>query len=308
VGIAFQGLKSYDIENIGYIIPIPVVEHFLNDIEKNGRYSGFCCAGFSSQKMENKDLRKFYGLAATQSGILVKSIQPLSDAATKLKKEDILLKFDGISISSDGTIPFAKGRNGERILWSYLVSCKYVGDYCTLELLREKQVIQVELRLGPIDPLVPLEGENRRDSKSDFRIPSYFIIAGFVFVPLCACYLAAEYPSEDVSPPARLLDLLENGVKKREGEQVVILSQTLAHNVNVGYDYLHNIQVFSANGTKIHNLKHLAELVDNNKESYLRFDLFHGETIILDYAEALAASADILKQNNIAHYKSADLM
>ncbi len=40
VGIAFQSLKHEDVENIGYVIPTPVIMHFIKDYEKNGEYTG----------------------------------------------------------------------------------------------------------------------------------------------------------------------------------------------------------------------------------------------------------------------------
>lgn len=40
VGIAFQSLKHEDVENIGYVIPTPVIVHFICDYEKNGAYTG----------------------------------------------------------------------------------------------------------------------------------------------------------------------------------------------------------------------------------------------------------------------------
>lgn len=40
VGIAFQSLKHEDAENIGYVIPTPVIVHFIQDYEKNGTYTG----------------------------------------------------------------------------------------------------------------------------------------------------------------------------------------------------------------------------------------------------------------------------
>ena len=41
VGIAFQSMAgSGDAENIGYIIPGPVVHHFLSDYDRNGRKKG----------------------------------------------------------------------------------------------------------------------------------------------------------------------------------------------------------------------------------------------------------------------------
>lgn len=38
--ISFQVFRSEDVENIGYVIPTTVVSHFLNDYERNGKYTG----------------------------------------------------------------------------------------------------------------------------------------------------------------------------------------------------------------------------------------------------------------------------
>lgn len=40
VGIAFQSLKHEDAENIGYVIPTPVITHFITDYVRNGDYTG----------------------------------------------------------------------------------------------------------------------------------------------------------------------------------------------------------------------------------------------------------------------------
>jgi len=45
VGIAFQSLKHEDVENIGYVIPTPVIMHFIHDYEKNGGYTGNLVTG-----------------------------------------------------------------------------------------------------------------------------------------------------------------------------------------------------------------------------------------------------------------------
>lgn len=46
VGIAFQSLKHEDVENIGYVIPTPVIMHFIHDYEKNGVYTGKLSCSF----------------------------------------------------------------------------------------------------------------------------------------------------------------------------------------------------------------------------------------------------------------------
>ncbi|KAG6503233.1 hypothetical protein ZIOFF_031956 [Zingiber officinale] len=40
IGVAFQVCRSEDTENIGYVIPSTVVSHFLDDYERNGKYTG----------------------------------------------------------------------------------------------------------------------------------------------------------------------------------------------------------------------------------------------------------------------------
>lgn len=39
IGIAFQSLKNDDAENISWIIPVPVINHFIQDYERNGQYT-----------------------------------------------------------------------------------------------------------------------------------------------------------------------------------------------------------------------------------------------------------------------------
>jgi len=58
IGVAFQVYRSDEAENIGYVIPTTVVSHFLNDYQKNGKYTGFPCLGVLLQKLENPALRE----------------------------------------------------------------------------------------------------------------------------------------------------------------------------------------------------------------------------------------------------------
>lgn len=56
--------------------------------------------------MESKALNSAYKLSGARKGVLVKHVMPLVDAEHKMKRGDILMKFDGIQIASDGTVPF----------------------------------------------------------------------------------------------------------------------------------------------------------------------------------------------------------
>lgn len=86
-----------------YIIPVPVIKHFLADVEENGKYIGFCSLGLSCQPTENLQLRQHFRMQPEMTGVLVSKINPLSDAYRILKKDDIILAFDGVPIANDGT-------------------------------------------------------------------------------------------------------------------------------------------------------------------------------------------------------------
>jgi hypothetical protein len=58
-------------------------------------------------------------LQANHKGVLIRRVEPTAPAHAAVAAYDILLSFDGIDISNDGTVPF---RSGERISFSYLVS------------------------------------------------------------------------------------------------------------------------------------------------------------------------------------------
>lgn len=62
VGIAFQSLKHEDVENIGYVIPTPVIMHFIQDYEKNGSYTGIVFSELTIASHGSMGLVFFYCL------------------------------------------------------------------------------------------------------------------------------------------------------------------------------------------------------------------------------------------------------
>ena len=49
-------------DNVGWIIPVPVVKTFLAQFVKYGTYRGMTQLGFRYQKLENASFRKSKGL------------------------------------------------------------------------------------------------------------------------------------------------------------------------------------------------------------------------------------------------------
>ncbi|TVU01073.1 hypothetical protein EJB05_53484 [Eragrostis curvula] len=294
-GVAFQNLSGA--ENIGYIIPVPIIKRFISGVEESGKYSGFCTLGISCQATENIQLRECFGMRPEMTGVLVSRINPLSDAYRILKKDDILLEFDGVPIANDGTVPF---RNRERITFDHLVSMKKPGETAVLKVHRDGKEQELSVTLRPLQPLVPVHQFD--------KLPSYYIFAGFVFIPLTQPYLHEFGEDWYNNSPRRLCERALRELPKKPGEQLVILSQVLMDDINVGYERLAELQVKKVNGVEVENLKHLCSIVENCTEENLRFDLDDERVIVLKYQNARLATSRVLKRHRIPSAMSSDLV
>ncbi|PIA40426.1 hypothetical protein AQUCO_02500253v1 [Aquilegia coerulea] len=297
VGIAFQSLKHEDAENIGYVIPTPVIKHFIKDYEKNGEYTGFPVLGIEWQKMENPDLRVSIGMAADQKGVRIRRVEPTGPEFQVLMPSDIIVSFDGIDIANDGTVPF---RHGERIGFSYLVSQKYTGEDAVVKVLRNSEILVFKLKLATQKRLIPAHIKGQP--------PSYYIIAGFVLTTVSVPYLRSEYGKEyELDAPVKLLEKHLHGMAESEDEQIVVVSQVLVADINIGYEDIVNTQVLAFNGEPVKNLKDLASMVENCHDEFLKFDLDYQQIVVLQTKSAKAATVDILTTHCIPSAMSEDL-
>ncbi|KAM7278126.1 hypothetical protein ACFE04_005260 [Oxalis oulophora] len=297
VGIAFQSLKNEDAENIGYVIPTPVILHFIHDYEKNGAYTGFPIVGVEWQKMENPDLRIAMGMAPNQKGVRIRRIEPTAPESHLLKPSDVILSFDGVNIANDGTVPF---RHGERIGFSYLVSQKYTGDKALVKVLRDSKILEFNIKLSTHKRLIPAHIRGKP--------PSYYIVAGFVFAAVSVPYLRSEYGKDyEFDAPVKLLDKHLHAMAKSVDEQLVVVSQVLVADINIGYEEIVNTQVLAFNGKPVKNLKSLADMVENCGDEYMKFDLDYDQIVVLKTETAKAATSDILSTHCIPSAMSDDL-
>ncbi|KAL7602098.1 hypothetical protein Lser_V15G27350 [Lactuca serriola] len=293
IGVAFQVYRSDDVENIGYVIPTTVVSHFLDDYERNGKYTGFPSLGILLQKLENPALRACLKVPSNE-GVLVRRVEPTSGASNVLKEGDVIVSFDGVDVGSEGTVPF---RSTERIAFRYLISQKFTGDTAEVGIIRAGDFMKVKTAMNPRVHLVPYHIEGGQ--------PSYLIVAGLVFTPLSEPLIDEE--CED-SIGLKLLTKARYSMARFKGEQIVILSQVLANEVNIGYEDMSNEQVLKFNGTRIKNIHHLAHLIDSCREKYLIFEFEDNYLAVLEREASSAASSCILKDYGIPSERSSDLL
>ncbi len=295
VGVAFQSAESG--ENIGYMVPAPVITHFLTDI-RDGTYDGIPGLGISWQKMESPDLRGKFGMTETQSGVLVNRIYPGSPAKGILRPEDIILSIDGENVENDGTIEF---RKGERTFFGYVAQSKYINDTVTLGILRENNLMDMVIRLSrPLHfwRLVPHE---RYDVA-----PTYYILGGLVFEPLTLNYLKT-WGKWYYNAPLHLIDYYLHGEPAEDQREIVVLAKVLADEINVGYHNLKNRVISYVNGKKISVMEDLVKAFEEHEGRYHVIVDERGYKIVLDKNKVDRGGQGILKKYKVNADRSKDL-
>src|SRR5260221_10445415 len=101
VGVAFQGYPGFD--NMGFFIPMPVVRHFLADLE-DGRYDGFPDSGLQTTPLLSPVYRRERGLPEGKSGVVVDLVSPGGTADGVIQPGDVILAVDGVTVANDGSI------------------------------------------------------------------------------------------------------------------------------------------------------------------------------------------------------------
>ena len=288
-GVVMQYLE--DSENIGYMVPTPVIKHFLADLA-DGRYDGIPEDGIVIQSMENESLRNMYSLQRRQTGVLVLKVLPGAPAEKVVKPGDVILSIDGRPIADDGTIEF---RPRERTSSAYLVQLHQIGEKLQLEVLRRGQKKKLTFTLSRAVGTLDLVARERYDVR-----PTYFIYGGLIFVPLTQNYLMSWGEDWYNSAPKNLVALYQFGQASVEGEQAVILSKVLPAEVNSGYHEFRDLRIVAVDGRQVRNLQQLIRAVEQpSKKPSIEFQSQVGLKIVLDRKRVISEQAGILKTYSV---------
>ena len=286
VGVAFQGNQK--MENMGFFIPPPIIEHFLTDLE-DGEYHGFPYLGILAANLENPAARAYAGMTEEETGIRIEQIIRKSSPENLLQCDDVITAIDGSSVANDGTVIW----NGLRLSCMYLADFKQIGESMQFDIIRGDDRMAVNLVLNDYDPTY------LRSHLYDTP-PNYYIYAGLVFAPLNREVLKTYSDNWIVDAPQELVyetyyrALIEDGVFDTER---VVQIRRLDHEVNAEESrYLYRI-IESVNDVEVHTLRDLAEAIEQNQadQHVIRFEQGNRITI-LDRGQADAAHGEILRK------------
>eukprot|EP00043_Microstomoeca_roanoka_P005913 m.58869 g.58869 ORF g.58869 m.58869 type:complete len:609 (-) comp13185_c0_seq1:171-1997(-) len=291
IGVAFSGYAG-SADNIGYIIPYPVIKNFLEDFARLGVSDGVCDLGFTYEVCENEAMQRMLKLTGDYSGVHVIRVKPLSASNKIIKDGDVVTSINGFKVANDGTIAF---RNEERVHLTHAITSHPFGKPLTVELLRAGKPITVELK-GMRTPF--LVAPYRKDKE----MPSYFIVGGAVFTVLTGGLLetAVDEFDDDAWEFSR-------HPKRFPDEEVVVRISWLSHPINHGYASHRAERIVKCNGVKIRNIKHLKAVVERSKE-FVHFITGVRRSIIFDVEEAKKMESEILETYAIPSPCSRDLV
>jgi len=295
VGIAFQAGSG---ENIGYMVPVPVINHFLEDI-KDGTYDGSPGLGISWQKMENPDIRLSFHMAENETGVLVNKTYPDSPATGILKSGDVILSIDGKNVENDGTIEF---RKGERTFFGYSIQRKHTNDTVSFEILRDNRIMNIEIALSK-----PLSSWRLVPHEQYDMAPRYYILGGLVFEPLTVNFLKAWGKNWYDAAPRNLVNYYYHGEPTADRREIVVLIKVLADEINAGYhDQIYNV-ISYINGGKISTIRDLVRAFEEHQGKYYIIVDQAGYKIVLEKSKVDKNSQRILEKYGISSDRSKDL-
>ncbi|MEZ4360760.1 MAG: serine protease [Kofleriaceae bacterium] len=290
-GIAFQKMNGVD--NIGEMVPPPIIKAFVAGV-REGREPEVPALGVTTQNLENPLLRARLGLTKGQSGVMVIQVDEGGSAAGHLQVRDVILAIDGLPIANNGTVQY-EGRHRTR--YDVALVGKYVGDGIRLQVFRAGEVLELELPLRRWTPLVP---RSRYD-----RPTPYFVYGGLVFQSLTRDYLTT-WDKWWNKAPKEFLHYYYSGHRTEERHEVVVLTQVLADEINVGYGSAYDKAVALVNGEAPKDLAELVAMIER-AEGVVEIVLTSGAIIALDTAEVAAATPRILDRYRVIRDRSPGL-
>lgn len=290
VGVVMQSRRRA--QNIGYLVPTVVIEHFLEDIS-DGYHDGFAHTGLTVEKLENPTLRKFYNLDENETGELVVDWVYNSSAKDVFQKEDIITAIDGHNIENDGTVEF---RYHQYTSWKYYVDLHQMGEAVEFDVIRKGKKIKIALPLiHRVDDML-LVKTIRYDT-----MPSYFIYGGYVFTKLTSNLLS------QLGSGALELRYLATQYPKAERREIVLLLKVLASKLSVGNYNVGLWVIDKLDGETFPDLETFYRRLTQSKRPIALLTDKEGVKLAIDNALARSLNETILKRYAIAKAHSDDL-
>lgn len=289
VGVAFQGMSG--LENAGFFIPTPVIDHFLKDIEDK-RYDGFPFAGLRIMPLQNPAYRTLLKMPENDQGARVDGILPIVNTQKVLSLDDVVLKIGDYPVASDGTILY----HGNRLSSALAFQAAQAGDSVPMLVWRDGK--QMELAL----PVAPYEGDRAAGYQYD-TLPRYLVYGGLVFTPLSLDYLRTlgrNTPEMSIGESYYELYFRTFEDPTNARPEPVVLASILTDSVNANLRVRGRVLLDRVNGIRINRMEDLVRAFETTTNDFDLLEFLPHESFeTLDRAEVAKANSRILKTYGI---------
>jgi hypothetical protein len=287
VGVAFQGFRGDVAQNVGYMIPTPVIRRFLKDVE-DGKYDHYVDIAVRWMPLENPAMRKYLNRPNDGRGVVVTDVFSEGSSDGYLQKGDVLLSIDGHAIESDGSVRL----EGKPVQLEEIVERKFAGEEVRLEVWREGKAETVQVPLKPADMFSMYEILYEPP-------PRYVLYGGLVFQPLTANLMAVMAGGADLRLKQKYT-MFATDQMYRETPEPVILSAVLPDSSNVYLRGLAGQVVREINGRRIRVLLDVEPaLAANGERTVIRFE-GDSRPAVLKRAEVDRSTPRIMAQYGIS--------
>ncbi len=290
-GVVMQQIPGS--QNIGYMVPVPIIKHFLKDIEDR-KYDGFPQLGIYTELLENPTQKEYFKLSQNEGGILVVHVLYNSPFKNVLKQYDIITAIDGHKIESDGTVEFRKNQYTH---FKYYIDKHQYGDEVSLDIYRDGKKIKLKVKL-------PEHVSQEKFSMTQFqydKMPTYYMLGGYVFVPLTENLLVS---SRSANLPLRYG---ATQFPTKDKQEIVLLLKVLASSLSRGDYGISFWKIDKVNGKTFKNFKEFYKIIVNSKDKYIVLEDNDGSKVVIDKQKALKINEQLLQRYSIKSTKSNDL-
>ena len=285
VGVAFQGYSGNVAQNVGYMIPVPVIQRFLTDV-KDGQYDHYVDLGIMMFPLLNRAHRRALGLDSDDFGVLVSQVMTAGAAFGILQEGDVLLSIDGLPIFSSGDVDM----DGDRVQMAEVVERKFKGDTVSLQILRDGR--KQSVTIAPNLPWPYLIQSRRYDA-----LPRFVMFGGLVFQPMSTNFVNALNIRD-----YKLLYHYTSFLEKEfyiEQPEIIVLSKILQDPINAYLNVFTNCIVEEINGMKIRTLEDVSAALKKEADYYVIHMTGKGRPVVLEHGAVMAAKDRIMEKYGV---------
>jgi S1-C subfamily serine protease len=290
VGVAFQGLQMAD--NIGYMIPTTVINHFLEDIQ-DGKYDSFGSLGVVLYPgLHSVSFKDYLKVPPDQDGIVVISTLMHSSVESILEPNDVVTQIDDYNIDNDGMVRI----HGLTLHLSEVIETKQIGATVELIFYRRGEKMTKTATIALNRPI--FEYERKYDNP-----PRYVCFAGLTFVPATRNFLETWGRNWLTDIPYYLRYLFSNSMQlntDRQRKEYVVLAEIMPDEINSYSGGFKSLVLETINGVPIWSLNDVPKAFDQPADGYHSLKFMGDDRMLpIDAQKADIRHQEILKKYQI---------